>query len=143
MLDLQWDSRGKVQGLIDSIQYHLEAPRSPTSDSPPHYALNWLRNSTAVGMRLASLHKGGPVTPPGTRFEPMEAHSIQLGDYCRARPGLFLQVTNMTTPRMGFKILRLSDGRTALVNGMVEVWRPIERVLQLDTSGPPAYAPAR
>jgi len=131
---LQWDRRSEVRALIEKVEYQLEAGRKPTSGSAPHIAFPWLRASTTLGVRLASLYRGGPTQPPGTRPESTEAYNVRIGDYYQARPGVFAPVTNMTTPRTGYKILRLSNGRTAVVTGTVEVWRPVEYALQHDSA---------
>ncbi|GGR52192.1 hypothetical protein [Streptomyces roseolus] len=144
LLTFDWDSRPEVRALIEAANRQLEVPRRPNTESTTHYAFNWLRDSATVGARLANLHKGGPTEPPGTRAESSEAHDVRIGDFYEARPGLFYRVVDMTTPKVGVKTLRFANGRTAVVSGLVDVWRPVERVSSAaDTYGPPPYAPAR
>ncbi|MFE6223052.1 hypothetical protein [Streptomyces sp. NPDC057854] len=144
LVTFDWDHRPEVRALVEKTRVQLEVRRRPTTESATHYAFNWLRDSAVIGARLANLHQGGPAEPPGTRAEKIEAHGVQIGDYYQVRPGLFYRVVDMTTPKVGVKTLRFSNGRTAVVSGLVDVWRPIERVSSAaDTYGPPPYAPAR
>ncbi|MER7596304.1 hypothetical protein [Streptomyces hydrogenans] len=139
-----WDNRPEVRALVEKVYLLLELSRRPNAGSATHYAFNWLRDSAVIGARLANLHRGGPTEPPGTREESTEAHGVRIGDFYQVRPGLYYRVVDMTTPKVGIKTLRFGNGRTAVVSGLVDVWRPIERLSSsLDTFGPPPYAPGR